>query len=158
MLNSHRITAGVSWLEPPLSEQLWHRQMLSCVPQIPHAKPLRPADMPADTRRPAAWPRSHHGNCSADCSPPALPGYGLLAFQSLIGFLCNLWTLNLGLVLSLSSIPPLLFSEGTPPGWFSKFCGPACISRNGHSPSRAAGPNLNPRLLSPLPGWAGLRL
>ena len=50
----------------------------------------------------------------------------------------------MGLGLSLSSTPSLLFSKGTHLGWSSRFCGPACLSRNTHSPSSTAGPNLNP--------------
>lgn len=64
-------------------------------------------------------------------------------FNPLIGFMCNLWTLNLGLGLSSFNISPLSFSKVTPtPEWSSRFCGPACLSRNGLSPSSTSGPGI----------------
>lgn len=61
----------------------------------------------------------------------------------LVGFLGNPWTLNFGLGLCLSSIPPLFFSDGTCLGQPSRFCGPACLRRNAPSSSHPVGPNLN---------------
>ena len=158
MLNSHRTTAGVSWLEPPLQSNF----------DTPKCFPVSPKSLMLNlwgqlTCLLILSGQLHDPDCITGIALQTALLQPCLAtafwhFNPWIGFLCNLWTLNLGWVWSLSSIPPLLFSEGTPPGWFSKFCGQACLSRNGHSPSRAAEPNLNPRLLSSLSGWAGLRL
>ena len=158
MLNSHRTTAGVSWLKPPLQSNF----------DTPKCFPVSPKSLMLNlwgqlTCLLILSGQLHDTDCITGIALQTTLLQSRLAtafwhFNPWIGFLCNLWTLNLGWVWSLSSIPPLLFSEGTHPGWFSKFCGPACLSRNGHSLSRAAGPNLNPRLRSSLPGWAGLRL
>ena len=89
--------------------------MLSCIPQIPHAKPLRPADMSADLQWPWHDPDHITGVTQQIALLQPCQATAFCCFSPLIGFMCNLWTLNLGLGLSPSNISPLSFSKGIRP-------------------------------------------
>lgn len=145
MLNSHIATADVSLaLKNFLSTAIFDTP--KCFPASPKSLMLnlwgqRHVCWSAAT---LAGPRSHHRTYSADSSPSALPGHSLLVFQSLDWLHVQPLDIKLGFGTE-SSISHLYRSlKASGPRVVLRFCGPACLSRNGLSLSSTSGPNLNP--------------